>query len=54
LANEQEINNPIQTDKALWKVINGTKFSELAREHRKHDLIRFVSTTAEGVAWLQG
>jgi len=32
---------------------HGDRFSELAREHRHHDLIRFVSTTAEGVAWLQ-
>lgn len=32
---------------------HGDRFSELALEHRHHDLIRFVSTTAEGVAWLR-
>ena len=31
----------------------GERFSELAREHRSHNLIRFVDSLDEAQAWLQ-
>ena len=32
--------------------VYGERFSELAFEHRTHNLIRFVASTAEARAWL--
>jgi hypothetical protein len=32
---------------------HGERFNELAREHRSHPLVRFVSTCTEAIAWLE-
>lgn len=32
---------------------HGERFTELAREHRRHNLIRFCSSQAEALAWLE-